>query len=155
MPRQPIVTIAISSAHLRDGSEPSFDSLFGTKGRTTGPVTAVHKRQPLLKFPDGLFLEVAQKRRQGYRDIGVQLTATLTTSACRWFRRPEEYDVLRIAELYGDIISDLCAGLVGGLGLAPAATWRKGAVFEPVHGSAPRYPARNRVNPTATILTGA
>ena len=70
--------------------------------------------------------------------------------------RPEEYDVLVLPNLYGDIISDLCAGLVGGLGLAPGGNiGATEAVFEPVHGSAPRYTGQNRVNPTATILSGA
>jgi len=71
-------------------------------------------------------------------------------------QRPHEYDVLVLPNLYGDIVSDLCSGLVGGLGVSPGANLGDGiAVFEPVHGSAPKYAGQNRVNPTATILSGA
>jgi len=70
-------------------------------------------------------------------------------------QRPTEYDVLVLPNLFGDIVSDLCSGLVGGLGVAPGANIGDGlAVFEPVHGSAPKYAGQNKVNPTATILSG-
>jgi isocitrate dehydrogenase (NAD+) len=70
-------------------------------------------------------------------------------------QRPEEYDVLVLPNLYGDIVSDLCAGLIGGLGLAPGANFGDGvAVFEPTHGSAPKYAGQNRVNPMAMMLSG-
>jgi isocitrate dehydrogenase (NAD+) len=71
-------------------------------------------------------------------------------------QKPELYDVLVLPNLYGDIVSDLCAGLVGGLGVAPGANiGEDGAVFEPVHGSAPKYAGQNKANPTALILSGA
>ena len=70
-------------------------------------------------------------------------------------QRPEEYDVLVLPNLYGDIVSDLCAGLVGGLGVAPGANFgANAAVFEPTHGSAPKYKGQNKVNPMAMILSG-
>ena len=117
-------------------------------------VTAVHKAN-IMKFSDGLFLEVAQNVAKDYPDIEFN-DRIVDNLSMQMVSRPEEYDVLVLPNLYGDIISDLCAGLVGGLGLAPGGNiGENGAVFEPVHGSAPRYTGQNRVNPTATILTGA
>ena len=117
-------------------------------------VTAVHKAN-IMKFSDGLFLEVAQDVAKDYPDIEFN-DRIVDNLSMQMVSRPEEYDVLVLPNLYGDIISDLCAGLVGGLGLAPGGNiGETGAVFEPVHGSAPRYAGQNRVNPTATILTGA
>ncbi len=117
-------------------------------------VTAVHKAN-IMKFSDGLFLEVAQNVAKDYPDIEFN-DRIVDNLSMQMVSRPEEYDVLVLPNLYGDIISDLCAGLVGGLGLAPGGNiGESGAVFEPVHGSAPRYTGQNRVNPTATILTGA
>ena len=108
-----------------------------------------------MKFSDGLFLEVAQSVAKDYPDIEFN-DRIVDNLSMQMVSRPEEYDVLVLPNLYGDIISDLCAGLVGGLGLAPGGNiGENGAVFEPVHGSAPRYAGQNRVNPTATILTGA
>jgi isocitrate dehydrogenase (NAD+) len=70
-------------------------------------------------------------------------------------QRPEEYDVLVLPNLYGDIVSDLCAGMIGGLGMAPGANFGEGiAIFEPTHGSAPKYAGRNKVNPMAQMLSG-
>ena len=117
-------------------------------------VTAVHKAN-IMKFSDGLFLEVAQGVAKDYPDIEFN-DRIVDNLSMQMVSRPDEYDVLVLPNLYGDIVSDLCAGLVGGLGLAPGGNiGEMGAVFEPVHGSAPRYAGQNRVNPTATILTGA
>ena len=117
-------------------------------------VTAVHKAN-IMKFSDGLFLEVAQGVAKDYPDIEFN-DRIVDNLSMQMVSRPDEYVVLVLPNLYGDIISDLCAGLVGGLGLAPGGNiGESGAVFEPVHGSAPRYAGQNRVNPTATILTGA
>jgi isocitrate dehydrogenase (NAD+) len=117
-------------------------------------VTAVHKAN-VLKFSDGLFLQVAREVAQEYPDI--ESEDRIVDNMCmQLVQKPELYDVLVCPNLYGDIVSDLAAGLVGGLGVAPGANIGDGlAVFEPVHGSAPRYAGQNRVNPTATILSGA
>ena len=117
-------------------------------------VTAVHKAN-IMKFSDGLFLEVAQGVAKNYPDIEFN-DRIVDNLSMQMVSRPDEYDVLVLPNLYGDIVSDLCAGLVGGLGLAPGGNiGENGAVFEPVHGSAPRYAGQNRVNPTATIMSGA
>jgi len=117
-------------------------------------VTAVHQAN-IMKFTDGLFLEVATEVAKGYSDIEFQ--DLIVDNLCmQLVQKPELYDVLVLPNLYGDIISDLAAGLVGGLGVAPGANiGEMGAVFEPVHGSAPKYAGMNKVNPTAMILTGA
>lgn len=117
-------------------------------------VTAVHKAN-IMKFSDGLFLSVARDVAQHYPDI--QFDDIIIDNLCmQLVARPEEFDVLVLPNLYGDIVSDLCAGLVGGLGMAPGANiGADRAVFEPVHGSAPRHAGHNRVNPTAAILSGA
>jgi isocitrate dehydrogenase (NAD+) len=117
-------------------------------------VTAVHKAN-ILKLTDGLFLRVAQEVASQYPDIA--FNDRIVDNACmQLVQRPHEYDVLVLPNLYGDIVSDLCSGLVGGLGVSPGANLGEGiAVFEPVHGSAPKYAGLNKVNPTATILTGA
>lgn len=117
-------------------------------------VTVVHKAN-IMKFTDGLFLKIA-------RDVASDYTAKLTFEeaivdnlAMQLVRVPCNYDVLVLPNLYGDIISDLCAGLVGGLGVAPGANIGKDlAVFEAVHGAAPKYKGKNLVNPTAMILSG-
>lgn len=117
-------------------------------------VTAVHKAN-ILKATDGLFLRAAQEVAARYPDIVFE-DRIVDNMCMQLVRRPEEYDVLVLPNLYGDIVSDLCSGLVGGLGVAPGANIGDGlAVFEPVHGSAPKYAGQNRVNPTATILSGA
>jgi isocitrate dehydrogenase (NAD+) len=117
-------------------------------------VTAVHKAN-ILKATDGLFLEVAREVAANYPDV--EFDDRIVDNMCmQLVRRPHEYDVLVAPNLFGDIISDLCSGLVGGLGVAPGANiGRELAVFEPVHGSAPKYAGQNKVNPVATILSGA
>ncbi len=116
-------------------------------------VTAVHKAN-ILKFTDGLFLEVARNVAAAYPDIEFE-DRIVDNMAMQLVQKPHIYDVLVLPNLYGDIISDLCAGLVGGLGVAPSANIGESIqVFEPVHGSAPKYTGMNKVNPTAQILTG-
>ena len=116
-------------------------------------VTAVHKAD-IMRFTDGLFLEVARDVADRYTDI--EFEDRFVDNLCmQLVSRPEDYDVLVLPNLYGDIVSDLCAGLVGGLGLAPGGNIGEfGAVFEPAHGSAAGMAGQNRVNPTATILSG-
>jgi len=117
-------------------------------------VTAVHKAN-IMKFSDGLFLEVARRVASEYP--GIEFDDRIIDNLCmQLVQKPELYDVLVLPNLYGDIVSDLCAGLVGGLGLAPGANiGEAGAVFEPTHGSAPKYAGLNRANPTAMMLSGA
>lgn len=116
-------------------------------------VTGVHKAN-ILKFSDGLFLSVAREVAKEYPQI--EFEDVIVDNMCmQLVQRPEQFDVMVLPNLYGDIASDLCAGLVGGLGMAPGANIGEGvAVFEPVHGSAPRYAGQNRANPMATILSG-
>jgi isocitrate dehydrogenase (NAD+) len=117
-------------------------------------VTAVHKAN-ILKATDGLYLRVAYEVAEHYPDI--EFNDRIIDNMCmQLVQRPHEYDVLVLPNLFGDIVSDLASGLVGGLGVAPGANFGvELAVFEPVHGSAPKYTGKNRVNPTATILSGA
>lgn len=117
-------------------------------------VTAVHKAN-ILKATDGLYLQVAREVAAEYPDI--EFNDRIVDNMCmQLVQRPYEYDVLVCPNLFGDILSDLCSGLVGGLGVAPGANIGQDlAVFEPVHGSAPKYAGQNKVNPTATILSGA
>ena len=116
-------------------------------------VTAIHKAN-IMKFTDGLFLKTAREVAKDYQGK-VEFEDMIVDNMCmQLVQRPESYDVLVLPNLYGDIISDLCAGLVGGLGIAPGANIGKDiALFEPVHGSAPKYTGKNKVNPTATILS--
>jgi isocitrate dehydrogenase (NAD+) len=116
-------------------------------------VTSVHKAN-IMKFSDGLWLEVSREVAKSYPDI--EFEDRIVDNMCmQLVQKPELYDVLVLPNLYGDIVSDLCAGLVGGLGVAPGANiGEKGAVFEATHGSAPRYKGLNKVNPTALILSG-
>ena len=116
-------------------------------------VTAVHKAN-IMKFTDGLFKAVAEEVAKEYTDIDFE--ERLVDNMCmQLVQKPEIYDVIVLPNLYGDILSDLCAGLVGGLGVAPGANIGKtGAVFEATHGSAPKYKGLNKVNPTAVILSG-
>ena len=118
-------------------------------------VTAVHKAN-IMKLSDGLFLEACGQVAAEY-DGRVQFEDRIVDNMCmQLVQKPELYDVLVCPNLYGDIVSDLAAGLVGGLGVAPGANiGEKAAVFEPVHGSAPKYAGQNRANPTALILSGA
>ena len=116
-------------------------------------VTAVHKSN-ILKYSDGLFLKAARTVAEEYPDI--EFTDVLLDACCMQLaKRPQQFDVLVTPNFYGDLLSDLCAGLVGGLGLAPGANIGDGmAVFEPTHGSAPKYAGLNKVNPIATMLSG-
>ena len=108
----------------------------------------------IMKFTDGLFLAVFREVATNYPEI--EAWETLVDALCMGLvQRPEEFDVLVLPNLYGDIISDLTAGLVGGLGVAPGGNiGTSAAVFEATHGSAPKYKGQNRVNPTAMILSG-
>jgi isocitrate dehydrogenase (NAD+) len=117
-------------------------------------VTAVHKAN-IMKFSDGLFLEAARRVAQEFPDI--EFEDRIVDNMCmQLVQKPQLYDVIVAPNLYGDILSDLCAGLVGGLGVAPGANiGDEFAVFEPTHGSAPKYAGKNKVNPTAAILSGA
>jgi len=116
-------------------------------------VTAVHKAN-IMKYSDGLFLEVA-RRVAGEFPEAVFNDRIVDNMCMQLVQVPEEYDVLVLPNLYGDIISDLAAGLVGGLGVAPGANIGVDtALFEPTHGSAPKYAGKDRVNPLAMILSG-
>ncbi len=116
-------------------------------------VTAVHKAN-IMKFSDGLFLATAKEVAQDYQDIEFE-DRIVDNLAMQLVQRPEEYDVLVLPNLYGDIISDLCAGLIGGLGVAPGGNiGDRVAVFEATHGSAPKYAGMNKVNPMAMMLSG-
>jgi len=116
-------------------------------------VTSVHKAN-IMKFSDGLWLEVSREVAKQYPDI--EFEDRIVDNMCmQLIQKPELYDVIVLPNLYGDIVSDLCAGLVGGLGVAPGANiGEKAAIFEATHGSAPRYKGQNKVNPTALILSG-
>ncbi|NLE45605.1 MAG: isocitrate/isopropylmalate dehydrogenase family protein [Chloroflexi bacterium] len=142
-----IITRAASERVVRF----AFDYARAQKRRL---VTAVHKAN-ILKATDGLFLKVAREIAEEYPDI--EFNDRIVDNMCmKLVQRPREYDVLVAPNLYGDIVSDLCSGLVGGLGVAPGANIGNDmAVFEPVHGSAPKYAGQNKVNPIATILSGA
>lgn len=117
-------------------------------------VTAVHKAN-IMKFTDGLFLRTAREVAEGYKGK-IEFEDVIVDNMCmQLVQRPDFFDVLVLPNLYGDIVSDLCAGLIGGLGIAPGANiGDDAALFEPVHGSAPKYAGKNKVNPTATILSG-
>ncbi len=116
-------------------------------------VTAVHKAN-IMKFSDGLFLEAARDVASEYPEIEFD-DRIVDNLAMQLVRKPEQFDVLVLPNLYGDIISDLCAGIVGGLGVAPGANLGDDiAIFEPTHGSAPKYKGQNKVNPMAMMLSG-
>lgn len=117
-------------------------------------VTAVHKAN-ILKHSDGLFLKVARQVAEEYKDTGIQFEDYIVDATCmQLVLHPEWWDVLVLPNLYGDIISDLAAGLIGGLGIAPGANiGTECAVFEPTHGSAPKYAGKDMANPTAEILS--
>jgi isocitrate dehydrogenase (NAD+) len=118
-------------------------------------VTAVHKAN-IMKLSDGLFLESCRNVATAYEGR-VEFEDRIVDNMCmQLVQKPDMYDVLVLPNLYGDIVSDLAAGLVGGLGVAPGANiGTEAAVFEPVHGSAPKYAGLNKANPTALILSGA
>src|SRR5919106_1242339 len=139
-------------------------SIFGTQrivrsafdyARANGrrKVTAAHKAN-IMKFSDGLFLRTAEQVAEEYSDI--EFEDRIIDNLCNQLvSRPEEYDVIVTPNLYGDIVSDLGAGMIGGLGLAPGANIGPGAaMFEATHGSAPKYKGQNKVNPTALMLSG-
>ncbi|MDA8235494.1 MAG: isocitrate/isopropylmalate dehydrogenase family protein [Clostridia bacterium] len=117
-------------------------------------VTAVHKAN-IMKLSDGLFLESARKVAADYPEI--EFEDVIVDAMCMHLvQNPENFDCLLLPNLYGDIVSDVCAGLVGGLGVAPGANiGEDGAVFEAVHGSAPQIAGQNKANPMALILSGA
>jgi isocitrate dehydrogenase (NAD+) len=117
-------------------------------------VTAIHKAN-IMKLSDGLFLRCARKVAAQYRSIRYE--EQIVDAACmRLVTKPAAFDVLLLENLYGDIVSDLCAGLVGGLGVVPGANYgEKGAIFEAVHGTAPDIAGKNVANPIAAILSGA
>jgi len=116
-------------------------------------VTAVHKAN-IMKCTDGLFLQTAREVAKSYEGK-IEFEDRIVDNMCmQLVQKPEKYDVLVLPNLYGDIISDLVAGLVGGLGVAPGANIGNGiALFEPTHGSAPKYTGMNKVNPTAILLS--
>ncbi len=115
-------------------------------------ITAVHKAN-IMKIADGLFLSTCQKVAENYPEI--EFSDNIVDNQCmQLIRRWKLYDILVLPNLYGDIISDLAAGMMGGLGIAPGANYGDHcAIFEPVHGSAPKYTGLNKVNPTATLLS--
>lgn len=115
-------------------------------------VTAVHKAN-IMKFSDGLFLEAARQIAREYPDIEFE-DRIVDNMTMQLVKKPQQFDVIVTPNLYGDIISDLCAGLVGGLGLAPGANIGDDcALFEATHGSAPKYKGLNKVNPMAMMLS--
>lgn len=116
-------------------------------------VTVVHKAN-ILKETDGLFLSITEEVAGDYPDI--EFESHMVDSMCsQLVRSPQSHDVMVMPNLYGDIVSELCAGLIGGLGLAPGANIGNDiSVFEPTHGSAPKYTGQNKVNPMAMMLSG-
>src|SRR6267378_7492692 len=136
------------------GSERIVRSAFDyAKDNGRGRVTAAHKAN-IMKFSDGLFLEVARRVAKDYPEI--EFEDRIIDNLCNQLvSRPEEYDVIVLPNLYGDIVSDLGAGMIGGLGMAPGGNiGTDAAVFEATHGSAPKYKGLNRVNPAALMLSG-
>jgi isocitrate dehydrogenase (NAD+) len=117
-------------------------------------VTAVHKSN-IMKFSDGLFLATARKVAERYPSIAFD-DRIVDNMCMQLVQKPEDYDVLVLPNLYGDVLSDLCAGLIGGLGIAPGMNLGDAgiAIFEATHGSAPKYKGQNKVNPTAMLLSG-
>jgi isocitrate dehydrogenase (NAD+) len=157
---------SLGAGTLRDDAALSIKaiSVFGSRrivryafdyARANGrkKVSIVHKAN-IMKFSDGLFLQVGQQVAKDYPELEVE-DVIVDNMCMQLVQKPELYDVLVMPNLYGDILSDLCAGLIGGLGVAPGANvGERGAVFEPIHGSAPKYAGQNKVNPTAAMLSG-
>jgi isocitrate dehydrogenase (NAD+) len=137
----------------REGSRRIAHAAFEYSARNARrKVTIVHKAN-ILKLTDGLFLETAREVARDYPAIAVE-DRIVDNMAMQLVQRPHEYDVLLCPNLYGDILSDLCAGLVGGLGIAPGMNLgREFAMFEAVHGSAPQFKGQDKLNPAALILT--
>ena len=136
------------------GSERIVEAAFDyAKANGRRKVTAAHKAN-IMKFSDGLFLETARRVAERHDDI--EFEDRIIDNLCNQLvSRPEEYDVIVLPNLYGDIVSDLGAGMVGGLGVAPGANiGTEAAMFEATHGSAPKYKGQNKVNPTALMLSG-
>ena len=136
------------------GSERIVESAFDyAKANGRRKVTAAHKAN-IMKHSDGLFLEVARQVAERHTDL--EFEDRIIDNLCNQLvSRPEEYDVIVLPNLYGDIVSDLGAGMIGGLGLAPGANiGTEAAMFEATHGSAPKYKGKNKVNPTALLLSG-
>jgi len=129
----------------------AFEWAFANKRKK---VTCVHKAN-IMKFSDGLFLKVAREMARSYEGE-IEFEDRLIDNMCmQLVQKPHNYDVLVLPNLYGDVISDLCAGLVGGLGVAPGANiGDEYAVFEPTHGSAPKYQGMNKADPAGMILSG-
>jgi len=156
----------LSDVKIRDDSGISIKpiSVFGTdrivrfafdyaRKNNRRKVTAVHKAN-IMKFSDGLFLEVAREVAKDYPDIEFE-DRIIDNMCMQLVQKPELYDVLVLPNLYGDVVSDLGAGLIGGLGLAPGANIGEGfALFEATHGSAPKYKGLNKANPMAVMLSG-
>ena len=121
-------------------------------------VTSVHKAN-IMKYSDGLFLKISQNVAAEYATSNpeIEFNDRIVDNMCmQLMQRPEDYDVLVMPNLYGDVLSDLTAGMVGGLGVAPSANiGETAAIFEPIHGSAPTHAGKNEANPTAMILSGA
>ena len=150
---QPDSGISIKPASIT-GTRRVFEFAFDYARRMgRRKITAVHKAN-IMKFTDGLWLRTARAVAEENPDI--EFEDRIADNMCmQLVQRPEEYDVMVLPNLYGDIISDLAAGLIGGLGVAPGANFGQGvAVFEPTHGSAPKYSGQNRVNPVAQLLSG-
>ncbi len=136
------------------GSERIVEAAFDYAEKNgRGKVTAAHKAN-IMKFSDGLFLEVARKVAEKHPEV--EFEDRIIDNLCNQLvSRPEEYDVIVLPNLYGDIVSDLGAGMIGGLGLAPGGNiGTEAAMFEATHGSAPKYKGQNKVNPTALMLSG-
>ena len=153
--RQIPVDAAVSLRVISDSASERIVRFAFEYARANGrkKVTAVHKSN-ILKFSDGTFLKAARHVAVDYPDI--EFTDVLLDACCMHLaKRPHQFDVLVTPNFYGDLVSDLCAGLVGGLGVAPGANIGEHiAVFEPTHGSAPKYAGMNKVNPIATMLSG-
>jgi len=137
----------------REGSRRIAHTAFEYAARNARrKVTIVHKAN-IQKFTDGMFLETARQVARDYAQIQVE-DRIVDNMAMQLVQRPEEYDILLCPNLYGDILSDLCAGLIGGLGIAPGVNLgREVAIFEAVHGSAPQFKGQDKLNPTALILS--
>jgi isocitrate dehydrogenase (NAD+) len=156
----------LSGRRIREDSGISIKpiSVFGTErivryafeyARKQGrrKVTSVHKAN-IMKHSDGLFLEVSREVARDYPEIEFE-DRIIDNMCMQLVQKPELYDVLVMPNLYGDVVSDLCAGLIGGLGMAPGANiGLEMAVFEPTHGSAPKYKGLNKMNPFAMMLSG-
>jgi len=138
----------------RFGSERIVEAAFAyARDNGRRKVTAAHKAN-IMKHTDGLFLSVAREVAERHPDV--EFEDRIIDNLCNQLvSRPEEYDVIVLPNLYGDIVSDLGAGMIGGLGLAPGGNiGTEAAMFEATHGSAPKYKGQNRVNPTALMLSG-